>query len=118
MAEGTQDEHSAGGKDEKKTRRRGRNGAKAHSLDEFAIGFLDRLVEDQERFHNLLMAHLDGTNKLNSEQTRVLLKILDMIEKAVSDIEVGKGRTPKGTLTKGKELPQVPMMGSVMRTAA
>ncbi len=80
-------------------------------VDTLTINFLQRFAADAERFHTILFAHLDGSQPLDANTTRVLLKLLDIIGTACDDIDLHSGKAaPKKT--KGPATPPVPAMRS------
>ena len=78
-------------------------------VDTFTINFLQRFADDADRFHSLLIHHLDGTGVLDANQTRVLLRILDIVHEACADIEL---HNHKGKPTAGAAKPPPPAMRS------
>jgi hypothetical protein len=65
-------------------------------VDTFTINFLQRFADDADRFHGLLIQHLDGTRVLDANQTRVLLRILDIVHEACADIELHTQKSKSG----------------------
>jgi hypothetical protein len=71
---------------------------KAGLVDRLTVEFLQAFANDSERFHKILINHLDGTHVLDTNQTRVVLRILDIVHQACADIDLHKpvAKAPNG----------------------
>ena len=79
-------------------------------VDQLTINFLSKWAEDADRFHAILLDHLEGTRTLDVNQTRILLRVLDIVADACGDIELHTAKPAKKQ--NGAAKPPAPAMRS------